>query len=89
MSLKEWDSAIDHLSFINNSRVRVFIDSVASLIPLSEYDLGVCYRAKGQESTAQKHFSSAREMWKDADPGLRARFTDSASNAATKIRNSR
>ena len=50
MSLKEWDLAIGHLNLIGNSKVKVFIDSVASLIPLSEYNLGVCYRAKGRES---------------------------------------
>lgn len=86
---KEWDLATDHLNFIVGNKVKVFIDSIASLIPLSEYALGVCYKAKGQESEAQKHFSSAREMWKDADPELKARFTDSASSAATKDQNSR
>jgi DNA-binding winged helix-turn-helix (wHTH) protein/tetratricopeptide (TPR) repeat protein len=89
MNLKEWDPAIVHLNIIMNSKVKVFIDSVASLIPLSEYNLGVCYRAKGQESAAQNHFSAAREMWKNADPELKAYFTNPVSSAATKIRNSR
>jgi DNA-binding winged helix-turn-helix (wHTH) protein/predicted Zn-dependent protease len=89
MSLKHWDSAVDRLNFIGNHKVKILIDSVASLIPLSEYDLGVCYRAKGQESTAQSHFAAARGMWKDADPELKTRFADSASGAATRIRNSR
>jgi len=84
MSLKEWDLAIGHLNVIANNKVKVFIDSNALLVPLSEYNLGVCYKAKGQESAAQSHFSSAREMWKDADPDLRARFTDSVSDATIK-----
>jgi len=89
MGLGNWDAAICNLNFIVSKKVKVIIDSVASLIPLSEYDLGVCYRAKGQESAAQNHFSSARETWKDADPELKALFTNSVSSAATKIRNGR
>jgi len=89
MRLKKWDLAIFHLNLIDSSKVKVFIDSVASLVPMSEFQLRVCYKAKGQESTAQNFFSSAREMWKDADPELKERFIESASNPATKIRNSR
>ena len=71
MSLGDWNAAISHLSFILQNREKVLVDSVALLIPLSEYDLGVCYRSLGQESEANKHFSAVRRMWDHADPELK------------------
>jgi DNA-binding winged helix-turn-helix (wHTH) protein len=85
MGLDEWNAAIDHLNFIITNKAKVFIDSVASLIPLSEYDLSICYRSLGQESEANDHLFSARSMWEHADPDLKARFTNSTSNTASKI----
>jgi DNA-binding winged helix-turn-helix (wHTH) protein/tetratricopeptide (TPR) repeat protein len=85
MGLGDWSAAINHLNFIIKNKAKVFIDSVASLIPLSEFDLSVCYRSSGQESEANNHLSTARRMWEHADPDLKARFTNSTSNTASKI----
>jgi DNA-binding winged helix-turn-helix (wHTH) protein/predicted Zn-dependent protease len=85
MGLGEWNAAIDHLNFIITNKTKVFIDSVASLIPLSEYDLSICYRSSGHESEANAHLSSARSMWEHADPELKARFKDSMSNTPSNI----
>jgi len=71
MSLGDWNAAISHFSFILQNREKVLVDSVALLIPLSEYDLGVCYRSLGQESEANKHFAAFRGMWDHADPELK------------------
>jgi len=78
MGLEKWGAAIDHLNFIVDHKAKVIIDSVASLIHLAEYDLGVCYQKLGKESEAQKHYSSVLAMWEYADPELKARFTNSA-----------
>jgi hypothetical protein len=74
MGLGDWNAAINHLDFILANKAKVFVDSVASLIPLSEYDLSVCYRSLGQESDADRHLFSGRRMWEHADPDLKARF---------------
>jgi tetratricopeptide (TPR) repeat protein len=74
MGKGDWDAAIGHLNFIGENKVMVLIDSVASLIPLAEYELSKCYRSKGKESEARQHIMSAQAMWKDADPELKAQF---------------
>jgi hypothetical protein len=74
-----------HLNFIIKNKAKVFRDSVASLVPLSEYDLSICYRNSGQESEANNHLSFVRSMWEHADPELKARFTNSMSNTTSKI----
>jgi tetratricopeptide (TPR) repeat protein len=85
MSLGEWDAGINYLNFIVKNKAKVFADSVASLIPLSEYDLSICYRRLGQESEANKYLSSARSMWEHADRELKARFTNPVNNPDNKI----
>jgi DNA-binding winged helix-turn-helix (wHTH) protein/tetratricopeptide (TPR) repeat protein len=81
MGLGDWNAAINHLDFILTNKAKVFVDSIASLIPLSEYDLSICYRRIGQESEANKHLSSARSMWEHADPDLKARFSNPGDGA--------
>jgi lipopolysaccharide biosynthesis regulator YciM len=74
MNLSDWNAAIDSFNFVTRNKVMVFNDSVASLIPLAEYDLSKCYRSEGKPSEALQHLASAQAMWKDADPELRTQF---------------
>jgi DNA-binding winged helix-turn-helix (wHTH) protein/tetratricopeptide (TPR) repeat protein len=84
MRLGDWNAAIDRLNFIVTNKAMVFEDSIASLVPLSEYDLSTCYRSLGQESEAEKHLSSARSMWEHADPELKARLSNPVDGAVGK-----
>jgi len=85
MGKGDWDAAIISLNSILRNKARVFTDSIASLIPLAEYDLGVCYQGLGQASEAHDHLSSALRIWAHADPELKAHFTNLASNTSSKI----
>jgi DNA-binding winged helix-turn-helix (wHTH) protein/tetratricopeptide (TPR) repeat protein len=83
MGKGDWDAAIISLNSILRNKARVFTDSIASLIPLAEYDLSLCYQGLGQESEAHDHLSSAFRIWAHADPELKAHFTNSMNNMGT------
>lgn len=72
MDHHDWKEAIDSLNLLIVDRARVFTDSVASLIPLADYDLSVCYENQGNEPEARRHLAAAQTMWKEADPRLKA-----------------
>jgi tetratricopeptide (TPR) repeat protein len=82
MALGKWNLAIENLNFIVRNKARVFSDSVASLIPLAEFDLSKCYREIGQESDYQAHLSTAQGMWANADPIVKKNATDSLHSLA-------
>ncbi len=85
MGKGDWNAAIISLNSILQNKARVFTDSIASLIPLAEYDLSICYQGLGQESEANDHLSSARSMWEHADPELKAHFTNPTNNTTSKV----
>jgi tetratricopeptide (TPR) repeat protein len=86
MQQEHWGPAIQALNkILGNKRGTTVIDSVASLIPLAEYDLSVCYAGLGQRSEAEAHFTAAsKTIWRDADPQLKATIEASTNAAATK-----
>jgi len=47
------------------------MDSIASLLPLTEYALGMCYERLGNKPDARKYFGQVQMMWSQADPSLR------------------
>jgi len=71
MQQKYWKRAVQHLDGIVNDRGTVVLDGVASLIPLSEYNLGVCLKATGKHPEADEHRALALRIWEDADPQLK------------------
>jgi hypothetical protein len=82
-----WSAAIDTLNLIVGQKAKVFIDSVASLVPLSEFELAVSYQERAKNSEAHNHLSSALKIWRDADPELTAHFKDSSYSTACEIPN--
>jgi len=68
MQAGSWADAVNTLNGIQNARGRVLVDSVASLLPLSEYNLAVCYQRLGNKAEAAKHLSAVEAMWSQADP---------------------
>ncbi len=75
MGKRDWVAAIESLNSVVGNRARVFTDSVASLIPLAEFDLSTCYRNEGKESEARLHLASAQQMWEKADPELKTQLS--------------
>ena len=74
MGMGNWDAAINHLDFISDNKAKVLVKSVASLIPMAEFELSKCYSNKGNEPEARKHLASAHRIWLDADSELKAQL---------------
>lgn len=72
MQAGAWQDAVETLNGILNARGRILIDSVASLLPLSEYSLAVCYQRLGNKAEAAKHLSAVEAMWSQADPDIKS-----------------
>jgi DNA-binding winged helix-turn-helix (wHTH) protein len=71
MQAASWQEATETLNGILNQRGMVLMDSIASLLPLTEYDLGVCYDRLGNRPEAARHFGAVQIMWNEADPSLK------------------
>jgi len=85
MGKGDWDAAIISLNSILQNKARVFSESIASLIPLAEYDISVCYKGLGQASAAHDHLSLALRIWAHADPELKAHFTNSMNRTSKEF----
>jgi hypothetical protein len=72
MGEHDWVGAIESLNSLVENRARVFTESVASLIPLAEHDLSICYSSEGRGPEARQHLETAQKIWEGADPSLKA-----------------
>ena len=75
MQQGDWQSAIQSFNLVLENKGTVVLDSVASLIPLTEYNLSICYGKLGQNTESDKHFLAASTMWANADPDVKATLT--------------
>ncbi len=71
MQAARWEDATETLDGILKERGRVIMESIASLLPLTEYDLGVCYQRLGNRAGAEEHFGVVQAMWSRADPSVK------------------
>jgi tetratricopeptide (TPR) repeat protein len=70
MDEKKWKPASTTLQQLIEGRGVINIDGVSGLIPLAEYDLGVCYDRQRMEQDAKQQFSNAAKAWSDGDKEL-------------------
>jgi DNA-binding winged helix-turn-helix (wHTH) protein len=71
-----WQAAIESLRFITDNKAKVFIESIASLIPLAELKLSLCYRHLGNGPEAESHKSRAQSYWSQADSEMRTTMAE-------------
>jgi tetratricopeptide (TPR) repeat protein len=74
MQEQRWRDAAQTLNGILNTKGHVIRDGIASLLPVAEYDLALCYERLGDTSQAASHLEAVRRLWAHADPGLKARM---------------
>jgi DNA-binding winged helix-turn-helix (wHTH) protein/thioredoxin-like negative regulator of GroEL len=82
----DWQSAIQSLNRVLENRGTVVEDSVASLVPLAEYNLSICYGKLGQNTESDKHFLAASTMWANADSDVKATLTRLSTPATASLR---
>ena len=83
MQQGDCQSAIQSFNLVLENKGTVVEDSVASLIPLAEYNLSICYGKLGQSTESDKHFLAASTMWANADPDVNAKLTRLSTGSAS------
>jgi tetratricopeptide (TPR) repeat protein len=71
MEQENWAAASEALRRLLENRGHILQEGVPTLIPLSEYRLGLCERHLGQFEAGNARIKKVEQLWHKADPEIR------------------
>lgn len=83
MAAALWDPAAAALRDLLNAKGKILMEETASLVPLAERDLAICYEHLGDPARASSLLSEARTQWRQGDSDMR-QLLSGAANADDK-----